>query len=175
MNCEQARENIILYTELTEQEQQETDQHIQTCAACAAAWEAHVLLTTRIREAAAITPVPRHQAALTHRILAALPAATPASRGLGYLLQQPWLRYTCAVLSLVLVVEFAVEQPATPVDKLTVITHTTQSPVLNTAAFMQHVRERRTHARTVHKQSLLSCLEDNTCDQFAFFKPRTRQ
>ncbi len=182
MKCQEAEQRIFLYGELTEQERRETDDHVRCCEFCMQAMERTQALTRITVDHRANPPALPNEAAMTHRIMAAVRQdnrrRSPQVR-LRYGFFMPSLRYAMAGLSFVLAISFFMESAGND-DSLALYKRSPvlpgHEPVLNIAAFHSAFFEARSSNQqsTALAKCLTSCLESKEeCDRCAkmFSKP----
>lgn len=179
MKCSEFERRIYLYRELTPQEREETDLHLETCQACRMVKEAlnNVERITALHrnQTSARTP----EARMTDRVMSAIRNSKENNAGwLDKMLQGSILssaRYGMAAVSLTLTVLFIIEytnagKASLLVNERRIITGETAE--LNLASFhsaflkAKEADRQKTHPLT---ECLANCLEKQTeeCDQCA--------
>lgn len=113
MNCKNAEESIILYSELTREEKIQLEAHIKNCAACSALFDGIQNQQEFFLTAKSWIPEIKNPVAFTDQIMDALPAKTFQSKkkenSVRTLFQWTPLQTGLAACSLVLAFIFAVE------------------------------------------------------------------
>jgi len=153
MKCSEIEKCLYLYTELTAAEQEETDQHVKTCASCAKIKERMDMVRYATAFQQRHAPRPAHEARLTQKIMSAVnqlqesrkPVHDRFHRGLF----MPLLRYSLAGLSAILIAFFIGEYAYTTYRARPSTQHTIAQgdhAELNIASFHQvFISEKRNH------------------------------
>lgn len=140
MNCDKWEEQIWLFHELETEQQALVKQHILTCQACENIWRQTETLRQHL--SGLESPQPVHAAALTHRVMSAIPATQPnAPRKMW----ESW-KYALHLVSVLLIFFFVKEH--LPEDRPWTNRMPSRKEVaLHTASFFKSYYERRKHDR----------------------------
>lgn len=131
-------EQVWLFDELPTQQQAAVRAHVQECQTCGMIWHQAEAMKKIIR--VLDPPQPEHAAALTHRVMNALPA--PRKRAESW----RWPRFSAAqalhATAVVLVLWFVLEHTGSTAP-VAVHPHPANSVPLNTHAFVKKIYERK--------------------------------
>lgn len=154
MRCKDYKEMIFLYDELGPGERTELESHLHHCSGCAA------LVAERDRQRSMIAAlyeglVPVNNAALTRRIMDALPHTQPSASGV---VPRIVIRYLAgslaAAAALLFVAEAGLSRSSSPMPQ--VIPH--HGPVLSTSSFLNNRR-----VSAPRQRSLKQCITTLPC------------
>src|SRR5690348_7590162 len=113
MPCKDFEKRIYLYSELSSEEQRTLEEHLQQCDSCRALLNDVQSMTKKVQEFAAVKPLPRNNANLTHQIMSGVEKSKNKNlvlSSLNTLFAMPTLRYSLAALSIIIVASFITEQ-----------------------------------------------------------------
>ena len=166
MNCREAESHIYLYRELSPREREETEKHVTTCAGCAQLLEAVRAQSNMIRAASQVEPEIPDASRMTRNIMESVHKRERRNRGVFNMIfpmsSANVLRYSMAMVSLLLVVTFVTEyntgtqiarpQKAVPVQR---------NIELNSTRFHAMFIEKRETMRntgTLFHECIMNCL-----------------
>lgn len=111
MDCSESKKAIMLYTELSPQEQEQLDVHLKTCAACFKFFQETQQFEKLIQQASAHQPIPKNASATTGRIMSGIQVTDTSQRGglLWNFMGGIFMRYSLACISVFLIVFFMME------------------------------------------------------------------
>jgi len=175
MNCEHWEQPIYLYRELTAAEQAAVTRHVATCAHCSALFEAVQHQYVLTRQAASTPQEAPEPARLTKAIMAAI---TPTRRR-HVVMDSPWLRYSTAAASALLIVAFLLEQPWAQGGPSAPIATAPppaagHSPVMDTKAFIKVSQQKRAIPEKSLFALYVDCIQHNDCDNAAVRNFKTK-
>lgn len=171
MNCTEYQKQIAIADVLSPEELVEVKQHVDNCPACAKAWQAMIIYQESIQQLATMKDIPNHNAQLTTHIMAGI--TTRATRNSWRDQVSRWVmiapvRYTMAMVSLVLLVAFGAESFTT--HEITKPIQPSENTVtLNSSVFKRLMLEQRNHKSLLSNcaspftsnQQSLKCLKNN--------------
>ncbi len=136
MNCEKWEEQIWLFQELETEQQAFVKQHILTCQACENIWRQAETLRQHL--SGLESPQPVHAAALTHRVMNAIPVTRPHAP------RKIWESWKYALhLASVLLIFFFVKEHLPENRSWTNRMPSRKEVALHTASFLKNYYERR--------------------------------
>jgi anti-sigma factor RsiW len=158
MNCEKAHRQIHLFSELTDQERDQTLQHIDECEHCKALAESMGFMNDVVARIGKVTPEPANSYLLTSKIMREVRASDQKMPNLMErflsLIELTPVRWTMAAGSAVLILLFALEQTqSTQTDKVYSIAPLveTKITILNAKNFQTQLNKYRETKKTIHE------------------------
>ncbi len=149
MNCQECEENIWVYVELSSAEKAGLNSHMQTCPDCRRLYEEMQAVSQILKQATPIIPEPKNAAALTNRIMDALPPQNQSWKNrLLDVLDNVWLQSSLRLASMMLIVLFIWEHLPDS-NQLTRHFPRGKTVVLNSVAFIKKYDEIRNTPKKV--------------------------
>ena len=113
MSCTEIEKQIILFSELSIEDQDLVNIHVQECATCAKFYESQVRVNNLILQGASIQPEPRDPFSLTHNIMTAIKVQEQRRTKIFDLTSQSvqfgFARYAMAAVSVGLIIFLSAE------------------------------------------------------------------
>lgn len=169
MNCEACEKQMYLFSELTSAEKRAVEDHITGCPSCALQFRMLQDTAALVQRASAEPVLPSNHGQLTGKIMNRVqhPQQTSGASLIMWLLDRPMLRYSMAVVSLVMVLEFVGEQQLSDFSEQAIKTTTTSNTIiLDTQQFLKKVQERRNTSPTERRFSLMQHVKDHQTKRF---------
>jgi hypothetical protein len=143
MNCQECEKNIWVFAELSLKEKSGVNSHIKTCPDCRRLYEEMQAVSQILKQATPIVPEPKNAAALTNRIMDALPPQNQSWKNhLLDVLDNVWLQSLLRLASMILIVLFIWENLPDS-NQLTKHFPRGKAVVLNSVAFIKKYDEIR--------------------------------
>lgn len=141
MNCQEYKEKIWTYSELSEDEKLYIDLHVQNCNDCKKVWAEVQYLSQSISQAKGFKPFLENSAAFTHKVMAALPSNKQSHlEKVGDMLLSPWLQNSLRIASVLLIVTLIFENVDDP-KHFTKFFPEKNTVILNSSAFLKKYQE----------------------------------
>lgn len=143
MNCQECEKSIWMYSELSLVERSYIDGHIESCSDCRKLKEEIQTVSQILKHATPLVPELKNAAALTNRIMDALPSRNSTwSERFSDVLDNAWLQNSLRLASMVLIVLFVWESKPDS-NRLTRIFPRGETVILNSMAFIKKYEELR--------------------------------
>jgi hypothetical protein len=149
MTCREVEKQIVLFSELTDDEKALVETHVKECSSCKEMLTVAELMNQRVARAAAVLLQVQHPIALTNTIMDGVRQRrhfTWNLTGLFLSSREPYLKYALAIASLVCIGFFGMEQldNAAITNSGVIATHAdTRTVVLNKGAFQAALQKHR--------------------------------
>lgn len=169
MNCEACEKQMYLLSELTSAEKRAVEDHISSCPSCGLQFRMLQDAAALVQRASAEPVLPPNRGQLTGKIMSRVqhPEPTRGASLIMWLLDRPMLRYSLAVVSLVMMLEFVGEQQLSDFSEQTLKTTTTSNTIiLDTQQFLKKIQERKTSSATERRFSLIQHVKDHQTKRF---------
>lgn len=149
MNCQECEKSLWMYAELSLVERSHIDGHLQSCSDCRKMKEEIQTVNQILKQATPIIPEPKNAAALTNRIMDALPPQNQSWKNhLLDVLDNLWLQTSFRLASMILIVLFIWESLPDS-NQLTKHFPRGKAVVLNSVAFIKKYDEIRNTPKKV--------------------------
>ncbi len=142
MNCQECEKSIWMYSELSLVERSYIDGHLESCSDCRKLKEEIKTVSQILKQATPIIPEPKNAAALTNRIMEALPVKNPWKNWVLDVWDNMWLQNSLRFASMVLIVFFVWESKPDS-NQMKRLFPTGETVILNSVAFIRKYEEIR--------------------------------